>query len=174
MSQPNTTVADRSCSDLPVESGSKAPWTHPETPPGPNQAVAETTNKVTTLHWRSLLFARNAKKWATSQTPGYLCSPRSHRFFVYLFFLNPGKSISKWLGQPNVCALRNWRCDKCLLRRERISVFLSVIFSLEMFPETWKEGYTEELIKLAHIKIKSWCEQPALSVSAPSPASPGT
>lgn len=84
--------------------------------------------------------------------------------------MNPGKSISKWSALPKVCALRNWHCDKCLQRREKISVLLSVIFSLEMFPETWKEGWAEEPIKLAPIKSESPCEQPALSASTPGAA----
>lgn len=42
-----------------------------------------------------------------------------------------------------------------------------------MFPESWKEGLTEELIELAHIQTESLCEQPAHSASNPQPSSPG-
>lgn len=150
----------------------QTPMNPPRNSPGPQTCQQKPLTRWFLCTDTPFLFARNAKMGNLINS-GYLCSPWSHKFFVYLFFLNPEKSISKWLGQPNVCALRNWRYDKCLLRREKISVFLSVIFSLEMFPETWKEGCTEELIKLAHIKIERWCEQPALPASAASPASPG-
>lgn len=157
-------------SALPVQNRSSPCEPAQKMPSGTKPAVSETTNKVISFHWHSLPLCQKRKE---DELPHQLLAtfaPPEVTSSLFIFSLWAlGKAYQSDPARPKVCALRNWRRDKCLQRREKISVFLSVIFSLEMFPETWKEGWAEEPIKLAPIKSESRREQPALSASTPGP-----
>lgn len=156
-------------SALPVENRSNPCEPAQKMPSGTKPAVSETTNKVISFHWHSLPLCQKRKDELPHQLLATFAPPEVTSPLLIFSLWTLGKAYQRDPARPEVCALRNWRHDKCLQRREKISVFLSVIFSLEMFPETWKEGWAEEPIKLAPIKSESRREQPALSASTPGP-----
>lgn len=134
---------------------SKSSWAIPEMPMGTKPAVSETTNKVIAFHWHSLPLCQKCKEDDLPHKLLATFAPPEVTSSLFIFsFWTLGKVYQSDSACQKFVHLGTGTVTNACREEKRISVFLSVVPSLEMFPETWKAGCAEKLIKSLTLKLK--------------------